>query len=169
MHGGTIGARSEGLDRGATFTVRLPLTAANEPASPAAMRLSDQTLECTPRRVLIVDDNADAADSLCSLLQLSGHQVRTVYRGDQALEQIRQFCPDVVLLDIGLPDLDGYEIARRVRTELGTRRPTLVALSGWGRSSDKQQAREAGIDLHLTKPVDAETLQRVLEEGHAAN
>jgi PAS domain S-box-containing protein len=168
MHGGSIGAQSPGLDQGATFTVRLPLTTAREPLHPA--RPAGAVIEPASRRVLIVDDNADAADSLCSLLQLSGHQARTVYRGQEALEQIRQFGPDVVLLDIGMPDLNGYEIARRVRTELGTRRPTLVALSGWGRSGDKEQARDAGIDLHLTKPVDAETLARVLEDaGHAAN
>lgn len=116
-----------------------------------------------PRRVLIVDDNTDAADSLCALLQLSGHIAKPVYRGHDALSEVLKFQPDVVLLDIGLPDLDGYEVARRARALYGKTCPYLVALSGWGQADDKELAREAGIEQHLTKPVDAETLAQVLE------
>jgi PAS domain S-box-containing protein len=161
MHGGSITASSPGLEQGATFTVRLPLCSLQESGRAGAPAAAPEA--ASSRRVLIVDDNADAADSLCALLQLSGHQVRTVYRGAEALEQIRRHRPEVVLLDIGLPDLDGYEVARRVLEEFGARRPWLIALSGWGRSGDKELAAEAGIDEHLTKPVDADTLERVLE------
>jgi len=167
MHGGTIEASSPGLDQGATFTVRLPLCSAEECARSAPLRADKQTIRSARRRVLIVDDNTDAADSLCALLQLSGHVAMSVYGGLEALERLAAFKPDVVLLDIGLPDLDGYEIARRIRAQFAHRSPMLVALSGWGRITDKEQALESGIDMHLTKPVDADTLERVLEHARA--
>ncbi|MGA8707794.1 MAG: ATP-binding protein [Steroidobacteraceae bacterium] len=163
MHGGTISAQSDGLERGATFTVRLPLHAAHEPPPRAGDPAAGDVATPALRRVLIVDDNADAADSLSALLQLSGHVVRTTYRGEDALLQVAEFRPDVLLLDIGLPDMDGYEVARRIQAQFGEQRPWLVALSGWGRDDDKQLAHEAGIDVHLTKPVAADTLDAVLE------
>ena len=158
-----ISASSPGLGQGAEFTVRLPLCAEGPPAMRESTR-ADAAVGSS-RRVLIVDDNADAADSLCTLLQLSGHTARTVYRGGDALREIARFHPDVVLLDIGLPDLNGYEVARRARALNDGRCPKLVALSGWGRAEDKELALEAGIDIHLTKPVDAATLQQVLENA----
>ena len=169
MHGGTITVSSAGLGKGAEFEIRLPLSAAQSNQAAAAPMLNGAP--AATRRVLIVDDNADAADSLCALLQMSGHEAKTVYRGADALREMISFHPDVVLLDIGLPDLDGYEIARRARASLGERCPSLVALSGWGREEDREQAFEAGIPVHLTKPVDVSTLERVLENsvrlGHA--
>ena len=169
MHGGTITVSSAGLGKGAEFEIRLPLSAAQSNQAAAAPVLN--RAPAATRRVLIVDDNADAADSLCALLQMSGHEAKTVYRGADALREMISFHPDVVLLDIGLPDLDGYEIARRARASLGERCPSLVALSGWGREEDREQAFEAGIPVHLTKPVDVSTLERVLENsvrlGHA--
>ncbi len=163
MHGGTITVSSAGLGKGAEFEIRLPLSAAQ--ASQAAIAPVVNGTPAAARRVLIVDDNADAADSLCALLQMSGHEAKTVYRGADALREIITFHPDVVLLDIGLPDLDGYEIARRARASLGERCPNLVALSGWGREEDRELAFEAGIPVHLTKPVDVTTLERVLENS----
>jgi PAS domain S-box-containing protein len=160
LHGGSIVASSEGLGRGAEFTIRLPLSDAAASETDRAAATPDSPIAA--RRVLIVDDNADAADSLCTLLQLAGHTVKSVYRGEDALQALEGFQPDVMLLDIGLPDLDGYEVARRVRVQRGARCPSLIALSGWGQLEDKELAREAGIDLHLTKPVDASTLERAL-------
>ncbi|HEY2417822.1 MAG TPA: ATP-binding protein [Steroidobacteraceae bacterium] len=164
MHRGTISVSSRGLGQGAEFTIRLPLSA-NELPRAAAETEADLSPAATARRVLIVDDNIDAADSLCALLTISGHTVKSVYRGADALREITQFKPDVVLLDIGLPDVDGYEVARRARLQCGAHCPTLVALSGWGQEEDKEHAREAGIDVHLTKPVDAATLTRVLSNS----
>jgi len=160
MHHGTIKVSSHGLGHGAEFTIRLPLSA-NELPQTAAAEL-DVSSPAAARRVLIVDDNIDAADSLCALLTISGHTAKTVYRGADALLEMSQFKPDVVLLDIGLPDVDGYEVARRARAQCGAHCPTLVALSGWGQQEDEEHALEAGIDVHLTKPVDAAILTRVL-------
>jgi len=162
MHGGTITALSAGLGQGAEFEIRLPLSATQSPQATAAVAAGGEA-PAAARRVLIVDDNADAADSLCALLQMSGHEVKSVYRGADALREMIVFHPDVVLLDIGLPDLDGYEIARRAHASLGERCPNLVALSGWGREEDRELAFEAGIPVHLTKPVDVTMLERVLE------
>jgi signal transduction histidine kinase/ActR/RegA family two-component response regulator len=164
MHGGSITVSSPGLGQGAEFEIRLPLSAAQATEAKASAP-AGRGPPATTRRVLIVDDNADAADSLCALLQMSGHEARTVYRGVDALREMTSFHPDVVLLDIGLPDLDGYEIARRARASLGERCPNLVALSGWGREEDRELAFEAGIPVHLTKPVDVTTLERVLENS----
>lgn len=164
MHGGTITASSAGLGQGAEFEIRLPLSATQSP-QPSAAAPAGSAAPTAARRVLIVDDNADAADSLCALLQMSGHEVKSVYRGADALREMIVFHPDVVLLDIGLPDLDGYEIARRARASLGARCPNLVALSGWGREQDRELAFEAGIPVHLTKPVDVTLLERVLENS----
>ncbi|HEY6451143.1 MAG TPA: ATP-binding protein [Steroidobacteraceae bacterium] len=162
MHGGTIGVSSLGLGQGSEFTIRLPLSEERpvQRVTPAADSAAPP--HCV-RRVLVVDDNADAADSLSALLSLCGHTVKTTYRGFEALRELDEFQPEIILLDIGLPDLDGYEVARRARARSGARCPLLVALSGWGQEEDKERALEAGIDVHLTKPVDAATLERVME------
>ena len=116
----------------------------------------------SPRRVLIVDDNVDAAESLRMLLELSGHTVAVEYGGAAALDAVESFRPDVVLLDIGLPDVDGYEVAREIRARHGTDNLKLVAVSGWGQAEDKQRAVDAGIDQHFTKPIDSARLGQVL-------
>ena len=116
------------------------------------------------RRILIVDDNRDAADSLGLLLGLDGHDVRVAYAGRQALEIIQEpFRPEVAILDLGLPDLSGYDLARLLRQDPNMQRVTLVALTGWGQEEHKQRAREAGFDHHLTKPVSLDALLRVVE------
>ena len=113
-------------------------------------------------RVLVVDDNADAAESIGVLLQLWGHEVRLAHSGEEALQAVSDFHPHVVLLDIGLPVMDGYEVARRLRRELGGEEAVVVALTGYGQESDRRQAQEAGFDHHLTKPVEPEALQELL-------
>jgi CheY-like chemotaxis protein len=115
-----------------------------------------------PQRVLVVDDNVDAAESIGVLLQLWGHDVRLANGGEAALELASEFHPQVVLLDIGLPVMDGYEVARRLRRELQARDAVIVALTGYGQDSDRRQAQQAGFDHHLTKPVEPEALQDLL-------
>jgi CheY-like chemotaxis protein len=118
--------------------------------------------KAVPRRVLIVDDNEDAANSLAMILQLSGHETASVYTAADALERAAAFRPDVVLLDIGLPGMDGYEVAQKMRELPGLRGIRLVAVTGYGRSDDRLRARDAGFDDHLTKPVEFAVLDRTL-------
>jgi PAS domain S-box-containing protein len=157
MHGGDVTASSRGTGLGATFEIRLPLAAAqDEPAEVAA--------HATPskRRVLVVDDNADAANTLAMLLGLDGHEVRAVYSANAALDAAQAFEPDVVLLDIGLPEMDGYEVARRIREQPALAGLRLVALTGYGQTEDKQRTRAAGFDDHLVKPVEMRALQEAM-------
>jgi PAS domain S-box-containing protein len=163
MHGGSLRAASDGDGRGALFTLTLPLAA----AAPHASTQSTAPARVV-RRILIVDDNQDAADSISLLLQLSGHETAVVYEGGLALEKWRTFLPDTVLLDIGLPDLDGFEVIRRMRA--GGFTGFAIALSGYGQPEDKRRAREAGFDTHLVKPVAHEALESALAlaEGRPA-
>lgn len=163
MHGGSITAESEGLGRGSTFTVRLPLAAdeAVGDAAGAEMRARDVPA-C---RVLVVDDNADAAESLAMMLQLQGHATRVAYSGTEGLLVACEFLPQVAFLDIGMPGMNGYELARRLRRESELDGLHLVAVSGWGGRADRQQALDAGFDLHLTKPVSAEAVSRVVADA----
>ncbi len=154
LHGGTLSAHSEGLGRGSRFEIRIPLAPVlSEPRS--AAKPSATAGPPLPRRVLVVDDNIDAAESLRLLLQAEGHQCELAHDGLAAVAATARFAPDIVLLDIGLPGLNGYEAATRMRQHAPTgTRPTLVALTGWGQRQDRERAAEAGFDLHLTKPVD---------------
>ncbi|MDX2171259.1 MAG: ATP-binding protein [Deltaproteobacteria bacterium] len=165
MHGGRIEASSEGSNRGSEFTVYLPLgapTAAQEAtAAPAAAAPNPAA-----RRILVVDDNQDAAESMSLLLSLLGNEVRTAYDGVQALHEADAFRPDLVLLDIGLPGLNGYEVAERLRSDPLLGRATLVALTGWAQDDDRRRSREAGFDHHLVKPTELADLQRILAETH---
>jgi CheY-like chemotaxis protein len=158
LHGGTLQAESEGHDKGSTFTLTLPLSESPEVADGSgadamAMRASE-----LPRRVLVVDDNADAADGLAMVLRMRGIETRTAYDGMEATVVARQMQPDAVLLDLGMPQLDGLGLARWIRQQSWERRPWLVAITGWGQAADRARSTEAGIDLHLTKPVDADAL-----------
>ena len=149
--------RSAGSGRGSTFRFWLPLI---EPPATASRDVS--TVGRSPARVLIVDDNVDAADSLALVLKLDGHTTESVYSASSALERVGPFGPDIVLLDIGLPEMDGYEVARRIRARPGLATPRLVALTGYGQSEDLRRARDAGFDDHLVKPVDLAMLERCL-------
>ncbi len=159
LHGGSVEARSEGLDKGSEFVVILP-RAAQAPPEPAATAEPEKAEDAGERRrILVVDDNQDAAATLAELLQMLGSEVAVAHDGLGAVDQVRQFLPDVVLLDIGLPDINGYEAARRIRAIEGVRQPRLVALTGWGQNQDKEMAAAAGFDEHWTKPVDPQRLQ----------
>ena len=158
MHQGTVAAHSEGMGRGAEFVVTLP--AAEEAASSAA-EPPPENMEFTPRRILVIDDSADSADSLGMLLTMMGHQVRTSLSGEDALEVAGRFRPELVMCDIGMPGMSGFEVARRLRFELGND-ALLVALTGYGSDEDRARTRAAGFDIHLVKPVDVGALHGML-------
>jgi PAS domain S-box-containing protein len=166
-HGGTLSAASEGEGRGAEFTLRLPAAAAvQQPPRGQAERRPAPVMRA--QRVLVVDDNVDAAATLQLLLNSLGHETRVVHDGIRALEAAAEFVPDIVLLDIGLPGLDGYEVARRLRALRRERPLRIIAITGWGQDADRQRSREAGVDVHLVKPVDPMTLTSLLasNNGH---
>ena len=166
LHGGRVEARSEGLGHGAEFVVRLP--AVVPAADGAAADAAGAVRRREGARVLLVEDNDDVADSLTMLLELLGHRVRVAPDGPSALEAARTNVPDVMLVDIGLPGIDGYEVARRVRADDALRGVVLVALTGYGREEDRARALAAGFDHHLVKPVDPDTLQGLVAEVSAA-
>jgi signal transduction histidine kinase len=159
MHGGTVDARSEGLGKGSEFVVRLPL---GKPCGRQFQAGHANGNRQPGRRVLVVDDNRDAADSLGMLLRLLGHQAQVAHDGPAALEAADKLRPDVMLLDIGLPGMNGYEVARRIRDKPWGRGIVLVATTGWGQEEDKRRAAEVGFDHHLTKPVALADLQRLI-------
>lgn len=160
MHGGEVVGQSEGLGHGSEFVVRLPLAVVANSSNPSV----EPTGYCglTQRRILVVDDNKDAADSLAMLLKLIGADVRTAYNGPDALKVCSTFRPQVVLLDIGMPEMNGHEVARRLRNDPASAGMTIVALTGWGQDEDRQLSQAAGFDQHLVKPLEFATLQTML-------
>jgi PAS domain S-box-containing protein len=160
LHGGTVRAHSEGLGRGSEFVVRLPVS---KPAvdTPQLGNVED-SVSGIGLRILVADDNRDAADTCAALLELSGHHVQTAYCGRQALELAESFRPHAMLLDIGLPDLSGYDLAKHIRDSSWGRRTLLIAVTGWGQNEDRRRAHEAGFDHHLAKPVAAEAIESIL-------
>ena len=164
MHGGTLEASSAGLGQGSEFVVRLPIVLAS-PARPEH-EAPAEPVASEPLRVLIVDDNRDAAAMLSMLLSFSGHETHTVHDGLSAVEAATALEPDLILLDIGLPGINGYEAARRIREGHAgkARRPVLFAVTGWGQKEDRRRSHEAGFDDHLVKPVDAVALGRKLAQ-----
>jgi signal transduction histidine kinase/CheY-like chemotaxis protein len=158
LHGGSVEATSAGLGRGAEFIVRLPSTR----DGPLASRASPESARAPKGiRIAVIEDNVDANDSLCALLQLAGHEVVSAYDGPSGLALVRSSRPQIVLCDIGLPGMDGFAIAARLRDEMGAAVPTLVAISGYGRAEDAARAIESGFAVHLTKPVDPAALLRL--------
>lgn len=162
MHGGTVEAFSEGTGRGSTFTVRLPLAQVKPEQAEEQRGEGQQAPASGRRRILVVDDNVDSAQSLAMLLRLTGNEVRTVHDGPSALEAAAAFVPDVVLLDIGLPGMNGLDAARRMREMPRLRDTVLIAQTGWGQQEDRRRTEEAGFNAHLVKPVDFAALQVVL-------
>lgn len=163
MHHGTVEAQSEGIGRGSEFVVRLPLhveldTSTGRPSA------SDELAPTKGRRILVVDDNRDSADSMALLLKLSGNETHTAADGLEAIEAAQSLRPDVVLLDIGLPSLNGYEVCRRIRAQDWGKRMVLVAVTGWGQDDDRKKSRDAGFNAHVVKPVDFDDLAKLLAE-----
>jgi CheY-like chemotaxis protein len=161
LHGGTITVHSGGKGQGSEFIVRLPIMM--EPiASPRSPVPSSQRKNVLPQRVLVVDDNQDSASSLAMLLKFLGTEIRVANDGPTALEVIKDFRPNIVLLDIGMPGMDGFAVARRVREDHESDGMVLIALTGWGQAEDRERTREAGFDHHLVKPADIATLKSLL-------
>ena len=156
LHGGTIEARSAGPGRGSEFCVRLPTRVAR--ATSGVTREAEEPRVL--RKVLVVDDNRDAASSLAKLLELMGHEVRVAFQGARGLDIAAEFRPDIVLLDLGMPDMDGFEVCRRLRAADWGREMRIVAVTGWGQSEDRRKSAAAGFDLHLVKPVTPQSLAR---------
>jgi PAS domain S-box-containing protein len=166
LHGGTVRAESEGLGKGSVFTVRLPV-AGEEPAA-VERSSAKHPVARAPKRVLLVDDNEDALELLADVLRDAGHVVMTAKDGPTALDVVKTFHADVAVLDIGLPVMDGYELAGRLRAELGEALPRLIALTGYGQESDRARARKAGFAEHLTKPIEGSRLLGALEATPSA-
>jgi PAS domain S-box-containing protein len=161
MHGGTVQVHSEGLGLGSEFTIRLPVAAAiARPSSQPAVR--DPIPATVGRRILIVDDSEDGAESLAMLLRLGGHETYQAHDGQEAIKAAERLRPDAMLLDIGLPILNGYEVCRRIRKEKWGQHLTIVALTGWDQEEDRHRSREAGFDAHMVKPVDHDELLKLL-------
>jgi CheY-like chemotaxis protein len=165
LHGGTIEARSEGRGKGSEFIVRLP--ALTMTATPPGLEPDEgkTTEPVSGRRVLVVDDNRDIVDSMTLLLELSGHQVETAHDGPEAIEAAARYRPEVILLDIGMPGMDGYTVCRRIREQPWGKDIGIIALTGWGQDDDRIRSEEAGFDDHLVKPVDSSALLRLLEQA----
>ncbi|MGH2842345.1 MAG: hybrid sensor histidine kinase/response regulator, partial [Solirubrobacteraceae bacterium] len=157
MHNGEITVQSPGAGRGSTFEIRLPLL-----VRPRAATVQETTFKGKPQRVLIADDNADAADSLAMLLAFNGHDTQVVHAANEVLARVEAFRPDAALLDIALPEMDGYELAKRLRAIPQLHGLRLIALTGYAQPEDRQRAASAGFDAHLVKPVDLAALERAL-------
>lgn len=162
MHAGQVTAHSEGPGQGCTFLVRLPLARANNADGEHGLDCPDISASFTPRRILVVDDNIDAAQLLSMLLGFDGHVVETVHTGPDAVQAARRVRPDVIFLDIGLPGMNGYEVAHQLRRDPSMNGMTLVALTGWGTEDDRRRTQGAGFDKHLTKPVQTSELQAII-------
>jgi CheY-like chemotaxis protein len=161
MHGGSVSAFSAGAGDGSEFVVRLPLAPGRALAPPPAREAKPAPR--ARRRILVVDDNRDFANTLAALLETFGHEVKTVYDGTTAVAAAAEYRPDAVLLDIGLPGMNGYDVAREVRRVPGLADLTLVAFTGYGQEEDRRRVREAGFDFHLVKPVEAAELARLID------
>ena len=164
LHGGTVEASSAGPGQGAEFVVRLPLAVspaeATSPAAPDSGAVRQHPV--APRRILLVDDNHDSAESLAALLGILGHEVSAAYDGRGAIAAVRRDRPDLILLDIGMPDMSGYDVARQLRADPGLNGATLIALTGYGSDEDRRKSQAAGFDGHLVKPIDFDDLERLL-------
>lgn len=162
LHGGTTEARSDGMGMGSEFIVRLPIAEGllQAPRKPAKI---DKPRSGPTSRILVVDDNRDAADSLALVLRLMGHHVMTAHDGVEAVQAAATFRPDLALLDIGMPKMNGYDAARHIREQSWSKNMVLISLTGWGQEEDKRRAIEAGFHYHLTKPVEPDALEKLLE------
>lgn len=163
MHGRHLYGKSEGPDKGAEFLLEPPLLARPDSTTATSWERTAQTM-IPDRKILVVDDNTDAADSLSEALQMLGHIVEVAYDGPSALRVAQNFQPDLALLDIGLPAMDGYELGQQLRASSSNASLKLIALTGYGQETDRRRTTDAGFDRHLVKPVDFDRLQAVIEE-----
>jgi CheY-like chemotaxis protein len=163
LHGGSIQAQSAGPGPGSEFAIRLACVAITEPGD-LDVNDADEMMRIAPQRVLIADDNRDAAESLGMLLRMDGHEVIVTHDGPGALSAFGDFDPDIVILDIGMPGQNGYEVARQMRERIGDKPLKLIAVTGWGQDNDREKALQAGFDSHLTKPVDPESLTKLMQD-----
>jgi CheY-like chemotaxis protein len=168
LHGGSIEARSAGHGMGSEFIVRLPVVRDEGGEADEAVG-NDEAAPGTRRRILVVDDNVDAAESLAMMLRIMGNDVHLAHDGQAAVEAAKKLRPDLILLDIGMPKLNGYEACRRIRGQLSGRQPAIVALTGWGQEEDKRRSSEAGFDHHLVKPIEPAALVKLLAGLPMAN
>ena len=166
LHGGTVEARSAGLGQGSEFILRLPIVLPRPAEAPPLGGAA--TAESVRMKVVIADDNQDAAEALCLVLELAGHEVRIAHSGQAALSLAELFRPDTMVLDIGMPDLTGYEVAQRLRQELWAQTIQLIAVTGWGQDRDRRRALESGFDEHLSKPVAPEVLEELIRSKQSA-
>lgn len=165
LHGGRVEVHSPGPGKGSEFVLKLPRMATAEIVAARTDAPDASPSRTTSRhRVLVVDDNVDAADSFAMLLQLNGQDAQVAYEGPAALVLAEQEPPDIVFLDLGMPKMDGYEVARAFRSHPALKGVTLVALTGWGQPEDRQRTKDAGFDYHLVKPVEAESLYKLMAE-----
>jgi PAS domain S-box-containing protein len=167
MHGGSVEARSAGPGQGSEFVIRLPAATAPRGGTEPDTEPEREVATGVGRRILVVDDNVDAAESVSMILQLGGYDVQCVYDGLSVLAAARRYRPDAIVLDIGLPGISGYEVARLLRQQPEFQRTLLIAVTGYGQEADRRRSDEAGIDHHLTKPVDPEALQALLQRREA--
>ena len=163
MHGGSVAAKSDGPGRGSEFTVRLPVAVETSASEPQGVE-EESAIAPSKLRILIVDDNRDAAESLTMMLEILGNEIRTAYDGEEAVRAALEFQPDVILLDIGLPKLNGYEACRRIRRQQGGKNAVIIAQTGWGQEEDRERTHQAGFDQHLVKPIDPSVLMAILSE-----
>ncbi len=163
LHGGSVTAESAGHGCGSEFIVRLPIADGSLPIAPA---VAHHQATMAPRRILVVDDNRDAATSLAMMLKLMGNEAAKAHDGIEAIEIAEQFRPDLIMLDIGMPRLNGFDTAKRIRALPWGQQVTIVALTGWGQEEDRKRSKEAGIDDHLVKPVEPSALEKMLKSWH---
>jgi CheY-like chemotaxis protein len=164
MHGGSVEAHSEGPGKGSEFIVRLPLAKSPEPTHPSNTGANTRA-RGGGQRILVVDDNRDAAISLGMMLKLMGHEVRTAHDGVSGIETAAEFHPDIILLDIGMPRLNGFDAAKQIREQPWGHDVTLVALTGWGQDQDRRRSEEAGFDFHIVKPVEPAALEKLVADA----
>jgi CheY-like chemotaxis protein len=163
MHGGVVTAESPGPGKGSTFAVRLPILDTGPELEPPTTIARPHSCLSALRRVLVVDDNRDSAASLADVFKLLGIEVSVANDGVEALREAKEFQPELILMDVGMPRLSGYQAARQIREQAWGKRPMIIALTGWGQEADRSQSRQAGCDGHLVKPVELEGLERLLE------
>jgi CheY-like chemotaxis protein/anti-sigma regulatory factor (Ser/Thr protein kinase) len=164
LHGGEVVADSGGLGHGSLFTVRLPLAAPLQAPQTDSGPPAAETSKSSRLRILVIDDIADVADVMKMLLDMEGYETRVAYSGAAALQVAREFAPDAIFCDIGLPEMDGHEIARRMRADPAIASAVLIALTGWGSEAELRKTRESGFDFHMVKPVDSEALLKLLSQ-----